>query len=192
MRKYYWPSFFIITIFSKEKFLPVDILKELAQLGFAGIYVSPDMGGSGLSRLDSTLIFEGLSQGCTSTSAFLSIHNMATWMIDNFGDTNLKERFVPDLCTLKKISSYCLTEPGAGSDAGGLRTKAEKSGDHYIVNGTKSFISGGGFSDIYVTMVKTDENSISALVVDKDSEGLSFGSQEKKMGWNSLSALGDL
>ena len=143
------------------------------------------MGGSGLSRLDSTLIFEGLSQGCTSTSAFLSIHNMATWMIDNFGDTNLKERFVPDLCTLKKISSYCLTEPGAGSDAGGLRTKAEKSGDHYIVNGTKSFISGGGFSDIYVTMVKTDENSISALVVDKDSEGLSFGTQEKKMGWNS-------
>ena len=142
-------------------------------------------GGSGLSRLDSTLIFEGLSQGCTSTAAFLSIHNMATWMIDNFGSQELKERFVPDLCSMKKISSYCLTEPGAGSDAGGLRTKAEKSGDHYILNGTKSFISGGGFSDVYVTMVKTDENSISTLVIEKDSEGLSFGGQEKKMGWNS-------
>ena len=169
----------------EEKILPVETLKELAQLGFAGIYVTPDMGGSGLTRLDSTLIFEGLSQGCTSTAAFLSIHNMATWMIDNFGNQNVKERFVPDLCSLNKISSYCLTEPGAGSDAAGLRTKAEKSGDYYIINGTKSFISGGGFSDIYVTMVKTDENSISTLVIEKDAEGLSFGSQEKKMGWNS-------
>jgi len=169
----------------EEKTLPVETLKELAQLGFAGIYVTPDLGGSGLSRLDSTLIFEGLSQGCTSTAAFLSIHNMATWMIDSFGSQELKERFVPDLCSMKKISSYCLTEPGAGSDAGGLRTKAEKSGDHYILNGTKSFISGGGFSDVYVTMVKTDENSISTLVIEKDSEGLSFGGQEKKMGWNS-------
>ena len=169
----------------EEKILPVETLKELAQLGFAGIYVTPDMGGSGLTRLDSTLIFEGLSQGCTSTAAFLSIHNMATWMIDNFGNQNVKERFVPDLCSLNKIRSYCLTEPGAGSDAGGLRTKAEKSGDYYIINGTKSFISGGGFSDIYVTMVKTDENSISTLVIEKDAEGLSFGSQEKKMGWNS-------
>lgn len=169
----------------EEKILPVETLKELAQLGFAGIYVTPDMGGSGLTRLDSTLIFEGLSQGCTSTAAFLSIHNMATWMIDNFGNQSVKERFVPDLCSLNKISSYCLTEPGAGSDAAGLRTKAEKSGDYYIINGTKSFISGGGFSDIYVTMVKTDENSISTLVIEKDAEGLSFGSQEKKMGWNS-------
>ncbi len=169
----------------EEKILPVETLKELAQLGFAGIYVAPDMGGSGLTRLDSTLIFEGLSQGCTSTAAFLSIHNMATWMIDNFGNQSVKERFVPDLCSLNKISSYCLTEPGAGSDAAGLRTKAEKSGDYYIINGTKSFISGGGFSDIYVTMVKTDENSISTLVIEKDAEGLSFGSQEKKMGWNS-------
>ena len=107
----------------EEKTLPVDTLKELAQLGFAGIYVSPDLGGSGLSRLDSTLIFEGLSQGCTSTAAFLSIHNMATWMIDSFGNQELRERYVPDLCTMQKISSYCLTEPGAGSDAGGLRTR---------------------------------------------------------------------
>ena len=110
----------------EEKTLPVDTLKELAQLGFAGIYVSPDLGGSGLSRLDSTLIFEGLSQGCTSTAAFLSIHNMATWMIDSFGNQELRERYVPDLCTMQKISSYCLTEPGAGSDAGGLRTKSRK------------------------------------------------------------------
>ena len=169
----------------EDKIFPIDTLKELASLGFAGIYVSPSLGGSGLTRIDSTLIFEALSHGCTSTAAFLSIHNMATWMIDSFGDEELKERFVPDLCSFNKISSYCLTEPGAGSDAANLRTKAVKDGKYYIVNGTKSFISGGGTSDIYVTMVKTDDNSISTLVIEKDSKGLSYGEQERKMGWNS-------
>ena len=169
----------------EDKIFPIDTLKELASLGFAGIYVSPSLGGSGLTRLDSTLIFEALSHGCTSTAAFLSIHNMATWMIDSFGDEELKERFVPDLCSFNKISSYCLTEPGAGSDAASLRTKAVKDGKYYIVNGTKSFISGGGTSDIYLTMVKTDDNSISTLVIEKYSKGLSYGEPEKKMGWNS-------
>ena len=169
----------------EDKIFPIDTLKELASLGFAGIYISPSLGGSGLTRLDSTLIFEALSHGCTSTAAFLSIHNMATWMIDSFGDEKLKERFVPDLCNFNKISSYCLTEPGAGSDAASLKTKAVRDGKYYIVNGTKSFISGGGTSDIYVTMVKTGDNSISTLVVEKDSEGLSYGGHERKMGWNS-------
>ena len=172
----------------EEKIFPVDTLRELSELGFGGIYVNPDLGGSGLSRLDSTLIFESLSHGCTSTAAFLSIHNMANWMIDSFGSNELKERIVPDLCTMKKIASYCLTEAGAGSDAGNLKTKAVKDGDHYIVNGTKSFISGGGYSDVYVTMVRTGDKSsagISTLMIEKDSPGISFGAQEKKMGWNS-------
>ncbi len=172
----------------EDKIFPVETLKELASLGFGGIYVDPNLGGSGLSRLDASLIFEALSQGCTSTSAFLSIHNMANWMIDSFGSNELKERFVPDLCSMNKIASYCLTEAGAGSDASNLKTKAKKDGDYYIVNGTKSFISGGGYSDVYVTMVRTGNDSasgISTLLIEKDSPGLSFGAQEKKMGWNS-------
>ena len=172
----------------EDKIFPVETLKELASLGFGGIYVDPNLGGSGLSRLDASLIFEALSQGCTSTSAFLSIHNMANWMIDSFGSSELKERFVPDLCSMNKIASYCLTEAGAGSDASNLKTKAKKDGDYYIVNGTKSFISGGGYSDVYVTMVRTGNDSasgISTLLIEKDSPGLSFGAQEKKMGWNS-------
>ena len=172
----------------EEKIFPIDTLRELAELGFGGIYVNPDLGGSGLSRLDSTLIFESLSHGCTSTAAFLSIHNMANWMIDSFGSSELKESIVPDLCTMKKIASYCLTEAGAGSDAGNLKTKAVRDGDHYIVNGTKSFISGGGYSDVYVTMVRTGDQSssgISTLMIEKDCPGISFGAQEKKMGWNS-------
>ena len=172
----------------EDKIFPVETLKELASLGFGGIYVDPNLGGSGLSRLDASLIFEALSQGCTSTSAFLSIHNMANWMIDSFGSNELKERFVPDLCSMNKIASYCLTEAGAGADASNLKTKAKKDGDYYIVNGTKSFISGGGYSDVYVTMVRTGDDSasgISTLLIEKDSPGLSFGAQEKKMGWNS-------
>ena len=172
----------------EEKIFPIDTLRELAELGFGGIYVNPDLGGSGLSRLDSTLIFESLSHGCTSTAAFLSIHNMANWMIDSFGSSELKESIVPDLCTMKKIASYCLTEAGAGSDAGNLKTKAVRDGDHYIVNGTKSFISGGGYSDVYVTMVRTGDQSssgISTLMIERDCPGISFGAQEKKMGWNS-------
>ena len=172
----------------EEKIFPVETLQELAALGFGGIYVNPELGGSGLSRLDASLIFEALSQGCTSTSAFLSIHNMANWMIDSFASSELKERFVPDLCSMNKIASYCLTEAGAGSDAGSLKTKAIKNADHYIINGTKSFISGGGYSDVYVTMVRTGDDSpsgISTLLIEKDTPGLSFGAQEKKMGWNS-------
>ena len=172
----------------EEKIFPIETLQELAALGFGGIYVNPDLGGSGLSRLDASLIFEALSQGCTSTSAFLSIHNMANWMIDSFASNELKERFVPDLCSMNKIASYCLTEAGAGSDAGSLKTKAKRDGDFYIVNGTKSFISGGGYSDVYVTMVRTGDDSasgISTFLIEKDTPGLSFGAQEKKMGWNS-------
>ncbi len=172
----------------EEKIFPIETLQELAALGFGGIYVNPDLGGSGLSRLDASLIFEALSQGCTSTSAFLSIHNMANWMIDSFASNELKERFVPDLCSMNKIASYCLTEAGAGSDAGSLKTKAKRDGDFYIVNGTKSFISGGGYSDVYVTMVRTGDDStsgISTFLIEKNTPGLSFGAQEKKMGWNS-------
>ena len=172
----------------EEKIFPIETLQELAALGFGGIYVNPDLGGSGLSRLDASLIFEALSQGCTSTSAFLSIHNMANWMIDSFASNELKERFVPDLCSMNKIASYCLTEAGAGSDAGSLKTKAKRDGEFYIVNGTKSFISGGGYSDVYVTMVRTGDDSasgISTFLIEKDTPGLSFGAQEKKMGWNS-------
>lgn len=169
----------------EEKIFPIETLQELAALGFGGIYVNPDLGGSGLSRLDASLIFEALSQGCTSTSAFLSIHNMANWMIDSFASNELKERFVPDLCSMNKIASYCLTEAGAGSDAGSLKTKAKRDGDFYIVNGTKSFISGGGYSDVYVTMVRTGDDSasgISTFLIEKDTPGLSFGAQEKKNG----------
>ena len=172
----------------EEKIFPIETLQELAALGFGGIYVNPDLGGSGLSRLDASLIFEALSQGCTSTSAFLSIHNMANWMIDSFASNELKEKFVPDLCSMNKIASYCLTEAGAGSDAGSLKTKAKRDGDFYIINGTKSFISGGGYSDVYVTMVRTGDDSasgISTFLIEKDTPGLSFGAQEKKMGWNS-------
>ena len=172
----------------EEKIFPIETLQELAALGFGGIYVNPDLGGSGLSRLDASLIFEALSQGCTSTSAFLSIHNMANWMIDSFASNELKEKFVPDLCSMNKIASYCLTEAGAGSDAGSLKTKAIRDGDFYVINGTKSFISGGGYSDVYVTMVRTGDDSasgISTFLIEKDTPGLSFGAQEKKMGWNS-------
>jgi hypothetical protein len=141
-----------------------------------------------MTRLDAALIFEELSAGCTSTAAFLSIHNMASWMIDCFGGDNQRARFLPKLATMEKIASYCLTEPGAGSDAANLKTRAIKDGDHYILNGSKAFISGAGVSDIYVCMVRTGEDGpkgISCLVVEKGTPGLSFGKKERKMGWNS-------
>jgi hypothetical protein len=167
---------------------PVDRLREAAALGFASIYVKADVGGSEMSRLDAAIVFEELSAGCTSTAAFISIHNMASWMIDRFGNDEQRKRFLPELASMQKIASYCLTEPGAGSDAANLKTRAVKDGDHYILNGAKAFISGAGVSDTYVCMVRTGEDGpkgISCLVVEKGTPGLSFGKKERKMGWNS-------
>jgi alkylation response protein AidB-like acyl-CoA dehydrogenase len=167
---------------------PVDRLREAAALGFAGIYVKSDVGGSEMSRLDAAIIMEELSAGCTSTAAFISIHNMASWMIDRYGGEAQRKRFLPQLTTMEKIASYCLTEPGSGSDAAALKTRAVKDGDHYVLNGSKAFISGAGVSDIYVCMVRTGEDGpkgISCLVVEKGTPGLSFGKKERKMGWNS-------
>ena len=167
---------------------PVDRLREAAALGFAGIYVKSDVGGSEMSRLDAAIIMEELSAGCTSTAAFISIHNMASWMIDRYGSDAQRKKFLPSLTTMEKIASYCLTEPGSGSDAAALKTRAVKDGDHYVLNGSKAFISGAGTSDIYVCMVRTGEDGpkgISCLVIEKGMPGLSFGKAEKKMGWNS-------
>lgn len=167
---------------------PVDTLRKAAQLGFGGIYVREDVGGSSLSRLDATIIFEELAQGCTSTAAYISIHNMAAWMIDAFGGEVQRKKFLPKLCTMEHFVSYCLTEPDAGSDAASLKTKAVREGDEYVLNGSKAFISGGGTSDIYVCMVRTGgagPKGISCIVVEKGTPGLSFGAQEHKLGWKS-------
>ena len=167
---------------------PVPQLREAAALGFGGITVKDDVGGSALSRLDATIIFEELAQGCTSTAAYMSIHNMSTWMIDAFGGEPQRKRFLPKLCTMEHFASYCLTEPDAGSDAASLKTKAVRDGDHYVLNGSKAFISGGGVSDVYVCMVRTGgagPKGISCIVVEKGTPGLSYGAQEKKLGWKS-------
>ncbi len=172
----------------EKSFFPVDTLRAAAALGFGGIYVKDDVGGSGLSRLDAAIIFEELSKGCTSTSAYISIHNMASWMIDTFGNDEQRNKWLPALCSMEKFGSYCLTEPNAGSDAGSLRTKAVRDGDHYVLNGSKAFISGGGAADVYVVMVRTGQDGpkgISCVVVEKDTPGLSFGAQEIKLGWKS-------
>ncbi len=172
----------------RTHFFPVETLRKAAALGLAGIYVKEDVGGSGLTRLDAALVFEALSEGCTSTAAFLSIHNMASWMIDTFGTELQRHRFLPKLTTMELIASYCLTEPSSGSDAASLRTRAVKDGDYYVLNGSKAFISGGGVSDLYVCMVRTGEagaKGISCLIVEKGTSGLSFGAPERKMGWNS-------
>ncbi len=166
--------------------MPRDMLKSAAELGLAAIYVPEEDGGSGLSRLDATLVFEGLAMACPTISAFLSIHNMVAWMVSSFGDTALKDQYLADLCSMNKIGSYCLTEPGSGSDAAALRTRASRTNEGYTLNGTKSFISGAGYSDLYVVMARTGDDSpkgISALIVDSSAEGLSFGANEKKMGW---------
>ena len=171
-----------------DKHFPVDVLRKAAGLGFAGLYVAEDVGGSALSRLDASIVFEQLSYGDVSTAAFLSIHNMASWMIDRFGGEALRQRFLPKLCTMELIAAYCLTEPGSGSDAAALATTARLDRDGYVLNGSKAFISGAGTSDLYVVMVRTGQTGpkgISALVVEKGTPGLSFGAQEKKMGWNS-------
>ena len=167
---------------------PIETLRAAAALGFGGIYVKDDVGGSALTRLDATIIFEELAQGCTSTAAYISIHNMAAWMIDTFGGEAPRRKFLPKLCTMEHFASYCLTEPDSGSDAASLKTRAVRDGDHYVLNGTKAFISGGGVADVYVCMVRTGEggaDGISCIAVEKGTPGLSYGAQEKKLGWKS-------
>lgn len=172
----------------EEHVFPEATLRKAAELGFAGIYVRDDVGGSGLTRLDAAVIFEELAAACPSTAAYLSIHNMAAWMIDRFGNDDQRRRWLPRLTSMQGFASYCLTEPGSGSDAASLKTRAERDGDHYVLNGSKAFISGGGRSDVYVVMVRTGgpgPKGISAVVVDKGTPGLSFGKQEHKLGWHS-------
>ena len=171
----------------EEKHFPVDTLREMAALGFAGIYLREDHGGAGLSRLDAALIFEALSGGCTSTAAYMTIHNMASWMIDSFGSAEQRAKYLPRLTSMEWIASYCLTEPDSGSDASAMRSRAVRDGDAYVLNGSKAFISGSGVSDIYVAMVRTgDEGAkgVSCFIIEKGTPGLSFGANEKKMGWN--------
>ncbi|MFD1511439.1 acyl-CoA dehydrogenase family protein [Lacimonas salitolerans] len=168
--------------------IPKELWPKVAELGLGGIYVSDAWGGSGLSRLDATLVFEALAMACPSVGSFLSIHNMCGGMIDKFGSPETKEKWLPDLCSMKKVFSYCLTEPGSGSDASALRTRADKTNEGYKLNGTKAFISGGGYSDAYITMVRTGADGpkgISAVVVESGSDGLSYGGLEDKMGWRS-------
>ena len=172
-----------------EEHFPRAELRQLAALGFAGAYTRDEHGGSGLSRVASSVVFEALAAGCTSTTAYLTIHNMVTWMVDTFGSSEQRARWVPSLCSMDLFGSYCLTEPGSGSDAASLRTSARLDGDHWVLNGEKAFISGGGESDLYVVMCRTGDPSsskgISAVVVEKNAPGLSFGKKEKKLGWNS-------
>jgi alkylation response protein AidB-like acyl-CoA dehydrogenase len=166
--------------------IPKDLWPKVAELGLGGIYVSEEMDGSGLSRLDAALVFEALAMSCPSVGSFLSIHNMCGGMIDKFASDDMRARILPDLCAMNKVYSYCLTEPGSGSDAAALRTRAERTNQGYIMNGTKAFISGGGYSDAYIVMCRTGDDSpkgISTLIVEDGSEGLSFGGLEDKMGW---------
>jgi alkylation response protein AidB-like acyl-CoA dehydrogenase len=172
----------------REKIFPRETLVKAAEMGFGAVYTREEHGGMGLGRLDAAVIFEALATACPSTSAYITIHNMCTWMIDEFGTAEQRARFVPQLASFEHCASYCLTEPSAGSDAAALQTRAEKRGDTYVLNGTKAFISGGSTSDIYVIMARTGgpgAKGISAFVVEKDTPGLTFGAQEKKMGWNS-------
>ena len=172
----------------EDKHFPRDVVRQAGELGFGAIYISEEMGGINLGRLESALIFEALSYGCPSTAAFISVHNMASWMIDKFGGEEIRQRYLPGLVGMEKLGSYCLTEPSSGSDAAALKTTARLEGGYYIVNGTKQFTTGGGVNDVYVTMVRTSENGakgISCLVIEKDQEGVSFGANEKKLGWNS-------
>jgi alkylation response protein AidB-like acyl-CoA dehydrogenase len=170
----------------EKKHFPVDVLREAASLGLAAIYTREEFGGSGLTRFNAALIFEALATGCPTIAAFLSIHNMCCSMVDRYGNDAQRAAYLPDLASMTKIASYCLTEPGAGSDAGALKTKATRDGDFYIVNGAKQFISGAGVSDLYIVMVRTGEagpKGISTLLINKDMPGLFFGAEEKKMGW---------
>ena len=172
----------------REGTFPVDVLREAAGLGLAGLYVPAEEGGSGLSRLDAAIVFEELSAACPSTAAYISIHNMVAWMIATFGDDEQRHRLLPGMMTMEQLSSYCLSEPGSGSDAASLSTRAVRDGDHYVLNGSKAFISGGSVSDLYACMVRTGgegPRGISCLVVEKGAPGLSFGRQEAKLGWHS-------
>ena len=172
----------------EEEVFPAETLRQAAALGFGGIYVSADLGGSALSRLDAALIFEELAQGCPSTAAYISIHNMVAWMIDAYGAGELRERLLPDLCSMAKFASYCLTEPDSGSDAASLKTRAVREDDTYVLDGNKAFISGGGRSDVYIVMARTGEGGpggISCFLVENGTPGLSFGAKEKKLGWHS-------
>ncbi|GAA1886812.1 isobutyryl-CoA dehydrogenase [Streptomyces durmitorensis] len=171
----------------QDKHFPLDVLRKAAGLGLGGVYVREDAGGSGLTRADGVLVFEALASGCPSIAGYLSIHNMVAWMIDTYGDQEQRARWLPRLCSMDDLGSYCLTEPGAGSDAGSLRTRAVRDGDDYVLSGVKQFISGAGAAQVYVVMARTDAEGprgISAFVVERDDPGLSFGPNEKKMGWN--------
>ncbi len=170
-----------------DKYFPVDVLREAAELGMAAIYCSEEVGGSGLRRLDAVRIFEELAAADPAVASFISIHNMCAWMIDSYGSLDQRKSWVPRLASMEAIASYCLTEPGAGSDAAALRTRAVRDGDHYVLDGVKQFISGAGVSDVYVVMARTGgagPRGISAFIVEKDTPGLSFGANEAKMGWN--------
>jgi alkylation response protein AidB-like acyl-CoA dehydrogenase len=172
----------------EEKHFPVGALRQAAGLGLAALYVREDVGGSGLGRVEAALVFEALARGCVSTAAFLSIHNMCGWMIDRFGSEALRSAWSPRLASMQTIASYCLTEPGSGSDAASLRTAARRDGEDYVLNGSKAFISGGGVSDVYLVMCRTGAEGpkgVSAILVEKGTPGLSFGAQERKLGWNS-------
>ncbi|MEM1131529.1 MAG: acyl-CoA dehydrogenase family protein [Pseudomonadota bacterium] len=172
----------------EDHIFPRETIKKAADLGFGSIYVSEASGGIGLGRLEAALIMEAMAYGCPSTSAFISIHNMASWMIDSFGDQQLKDRYLPDLVCMDKIASYCLTEPGSGSDAAAMKTTAKLEDDHYVLNGAKQFISGAGENEVYVLMARTGDDGpkgISCFVLEKGMEGLGFGALEKKLGWNS-------
>ena len=171
-----------------EKIFPTDILKKAGELGFMGIYTPEEFGGIGLTRLDAAIIFEELAGGCTSTAAYMTIHNMVNWMISSFGNPEVAKKYCSKLSEASLLGSYCLTEPGSGSDAAALKTSAVLKGDHYVVNGTKAFVSGAGSSDVFVVMVRTGDNSpkgISALLIPGDSKGIEYGKNEDKMGWNS-------
>ena len=172
----------------EKHIFPRDVIKEAAELGFASIYVSEESGGIALGRLEAALIMEAMAYGCPSTSAFISIHNMASWMIDRFGSQAVKDKYLPSLVTMDRMASYCLTEPSSGSDAAALKTKAVRDGDHYVVSGSKQFISGGGENEVYVVMVRTGEEGpkgITCMVIEKDMPGVSFGANERKLGWHS-------
>ena len=172
----------------EKHIFPRDTIRAAAELGFGGIYVSEESGGIGLGRLEAALIMEAMAYGCPSTSAFISIHNMASWMIDRFGSKVVKDKYLPSMVPMERIGSYCLTEAGSGSDAAALKTRAARDGDHYVVTGSKQFISGGGENEIYVVMVRTGDEGpkgISCLVIEKDMPGVSFGALERKLGWHS-------
>jgi alkylation response protein AidB-like acyl-CoA dehydrogenase len=172
----------------EKHIFPRDTIREAAALGFGSIYVSEESGGIGLGRLEAALIMEAMAYGCPSTSAFISIHNMASWMIDRFGSARVKEKYLPSMIPMERMGSYCLTEPGSGSDAAALKTRAVKDGDFYVVSGSKAFISGGGENEVYVVMARTGQEGpkgISCLVVEKDMPGVSFGANERKLGWHS-------